>query len=92
MLHMYFLQQWCSLSDPPLEEAFADKPLYLYFAQLEELGQLPDEPTLLHIHHRLKKHKLAEKIMSMVNGIPIQRGLLLKTGAVVNATLIAAPS
>jgi IS5 family transposase len=41
--------------------------------------------------HRLEKHKLADQILATVNDLLIERGLLLKTGTVVNATLIAAP-
>ena len=92
MLRIHFLQQWFTLSDPGMEEAFFDTPLYREFAQLEEFGSLPDESTILRFRHRLEKHKLAEKILGVVNDILIERGLLLKTGTVVDATLIAAPS
>jgi len=53
---------------------------------------LADESTILRFRHRLEKHKLAGQILSVVNELLIQRGLLLKTGTVVDATLIAAPS
>ena len=92
MLRVHFMQQWFTLSDPAMEEAFFDMPLYREFAQLEEFGRLPDESTILRFRHRLEKNKLAEKILGVVNEILIQRGLLLKTGTVVDATLIAAPS
>jgi IS5 family transposase len=98
MLRVHFMQQWFTLSDPAMEEAFFDTPLYREFAQLEEFGRLPDESTVLRFgktpspRHRLEKHKLAEQILGVVNEILIQRGLLLKTGTIVDATLIAAPS
>jgi IS5 family transposase len=91
MLRVYFMQQWRALSDPAMEEAFFDTPLYREFAQLEEFGRLPDESTILRFRHRLEKHKLAEQILATVNDILIERGLLLKAGTVVDATLIAAP-
>ena len=47
MLRIHFLQQWFSLSDPAMEEAFFDTPLYGEFAQLQELARLPDESTIL---------------------------------------------
>ncbi len=75
-----------------MEEAFFDTPLYREFAQLEEFGRLPDESTILRFRHRLEKHKLAEQILGVVNDILIQCGRVLKTGTVVDATLIAAPS
>ena len=92
MLRVHFMQQWFTLSDPGMEEAFFDTPVYREFAQLQEFGHLPDESTILRFRHRLEKHKLAEKILGVVNDILIERGLLLKTGTVVDATLIAAPS
>ena len=92
MLRVHFMQQWFSLSDPAMEEAFFDTPLYREFAQLQEFGRLPDESTILRFRHRLEKHKLAQKILTTVNELLIAKGLLLKVGTVVDATLIAAPS
>ena len=92
MLRTHFLQLWFTLSDPGMEEAFFDTPVYRQFAQLEEFARLPDESTILRFRHRLEKHKLAEKILAVVNDLLTQRGLLLKTGTVVDATLIAAPT
>ena len=92
MLRVYFMQQWFTLSDPAMEEAFFDTPLYREFAQLPELSRLPDESTILRFRHRLEKHKLTEQILATVNEILTQRGLLLKTGTAVDATLIAAPT
>ena len=92
MLRIHFMQQWFTLSDPAMEEAFFDTPLYREFAQLEEFGRLPDESTILRFRHRLEKHKLAEKILETVNQLLTERGLLLKAGTAVDATLIAAPT
>ena len=92
MLRTHFMQQWFTLSDPAMEEAFFDTPVYREFAQLEEFARLPDESTILRFRHRLEKHKLSEKILKAVNELLIQRGLLLKAGTVVDATLIAAPT
>jgi transposase, IS5 family len=92
MLRTHFMQQWFTLSDPGMEEAFFDTPLYREFAQLEEFARLPDESTILRFRHRLEKHKLSEQILAVVNDLLTQRGLLLKTGTVVDATLIAAPT
>ena len=92
MLRVHFLQQWFSLSDPAMEEAFFDTPLYREFAQLDVHGRLPDESTILRFRHRLERHKLAEQILAIVNDLLTAKGLLLKAGTAVDATLIAAPS
>jgi len=92
MLRVHFMQQWFTLSDPAMEEAFFDTPLYREFARLEEFARLPDESTILRFRHRLEKHKLGPQILATVNELLTQKGLLLKTGTVVDATLIPAPS
>jgi IS5 family transposase len=92
MLRTHFMQQWFTLSDPAMEEAFFDTPLYREFAQLQEFGRLPDESTILRFRHRLEKHKLAEQILQTVNELLTERGLLLKVGTAVDASLISAPT
>ena len=92
MLRTHFLQQGFPLSDPGTEEAFFDTPLYREFAQLEEFARLPDGSTILRFRHRLERNKLSEQILGTVNDLLTQRRLLLRTGTVVDATLIPAPS
>jgi transposase, IS5 family len=93
MLRIHFLQQWFGLSDPAMEEALQDIPMYWQFAQLDPgLSRLPDESTILRFRHLLEANNLSLQIMATINALLTQRGLLLKTGTVVDATLIAAPS
>ena len=91
MLRTHFMQQWFTLSDLAMEEAFFDTPIYREFAKLDVCGRLPDESTILRFRHRLEKHKLAEQILVVVNEMLVARGLLLKAGTAVDATIIAAP-
>jgi IS5 family transposase len=56
MLCIHFMQQWFTLSDPAMEEAFFDTLLYREFAQLEEFARLPDESTILRFRHRSRCH------------------------------------
>ncbi|RQS03432.1 IS5 family transposase [Burkholderia sp. Bp8998] len=93
MLRIHFLQQWFNLSDPGMEEALYDMPLFQQFAGLDVgADRLPDESTILRFRHLLERHELATQILATVNGVLAQQGLLLKEGTVVDATLIAAPS
>ena len=93
MLRIHFLQQWFALSDPAMEEALFDVPLFREFAQLPTgMARLPDESTILRFRHLLEAHGLAEKMLATVNDTLAAKGLLLKSGSVVDATLIAAPS
>ncbi|WP_296494510.1 IS5 family transposase [Rhodoferax sp.] len=92
MLRTHFLQQWFNLSDPAMEEAFFDTPLYREFVGLADNVRLPDETTILRFRHRLEKHGLATQMLAEINTILLERGLMLKEGSAVDATLIAAPS
>jgi IS5 family transposase len=92
MLRIHFMQQWFTLSDPAMEEALHDTPLFREFAGLGWDTRLPDESTILRFRHLLEKHKLAEQILAVVNDLLRDKGLLLKAGTVVDATLISAPS
>ena len=93
MLRIHFLQQWFNLSDPAMEEALYDTPMFREFAGLD-MGEdhLPDESTILRFRHLLEAHNLSVQILATVNATLTAKGLLLKQGTVVDATLIAAPS
>jgi IS5 family transposase len=92
MLRIHFMQQWFTLSDPAMEEALHDVPLFREFAALNYDTRLPDESTILRFRHLLEENKLAQQILQTVNELLQGKGLLLKAGTVVDATLIAAPS
>lgn len=93
MLRIHLLQQFFGHSDPAMEEALHDIPLYREFAQLDVgATRLPDESTILRFRHLLEAHDLGAQILEAVNAGLQRQGLLLKTGTVVDATLIAAPS
>jgi len=93
MLRIHFLQQWFGLSDPAMEEALHDISLYCEFARLDPgATRLPDESTILRFRHLLEEHNLSIQLLATINATLAQKGLMLKTGTVVDATLIAAPS
>jgi IS5 family transposase len=93
MLRIHYLQQWFGLSDPAMEEALHDVPLYREFAKLGDAqARLPDETTILRFRHLLERHNLAPDMLRLVNDILLAKGLMLRTGTAVDATLISAPS
>ncbi|CAH2905010.1 MAG: Mobile element protein, partial [uncultured Paraburkholderia sp.] len=93
MLQIHFMQQWFGLSDPAMEEALYDVLLYREFAGLDEgMTRLPDESTILRFRHLLETHGLAAQMLTVVNEILSEKGLMLKAGSAVDATLISAPS
>jgi IS5 family transposase len=70
MLRIHFMQQWFTLSDPAMEEALHDVPLFRDFAGLGGWDQrLPDETTILRFRHLLEEKALAPKILEVVNKV-----------------------
>ena len=93
LLRIHFMQQWFNLSDPAMEEALHDVPVFRDFAGLSNWGDaLPSDSSILRFRRLLERHKLADQILAAVNEQLTHQGLLLKAGTVVDATLIAAPS
>ncbi len=93
MLRVYFLQHWFDLSDPAAEEALYDSESMRRFARIE-LGEdvVPDETTILNFRHLLEEHKLTEALFEEVGALLEEKGLLLKSGTIVDATIIEAPT
>jgi len=93
MLKIHFLQQWYDLSDPGVEEAVYDRLSFQRFLEIDILTEaVPDETTVLRFRHLLEKHGLPEKIFAMIKWILEEKRLIMKTGTIVDATIIEAPS
>ena len=89
MLRIHYLQQWFGLSDPAMEEALHDVPLYREFAKLDGVAaRLPDETTILRFRHLLERHNLAVDMLRLVNDILQAKGMMMRTGTVVDATFL----
>jgi len=93
MLRVYFLQNWYALSDPMAEETLYDSDAMRRFAGIE-LGddRIPDETTILNFRHLLEQHGLTEAIFAEVNAHLAGKGITLRSGTLVDATIIDAPS
>jgi IS5 family transposase len=81
------------LSDPQAEDAIYDSESMRGFARVE-LGDevVPDESTILRFRHLLERHGLTQGIFDSITGLLEERRLLLRSGTIVDATIIAAPS
>src|SRR5207245_5857729 len=93
MLRIYFLQQWFNLADPAVEEALYDSATLRQFAGVD-LGAepVPDETTVCKFRHLLEANHLGEEILGTVNLHLQAEGVGITTGAIVDPTLIHAPS
>lgn len=93
MLRIHFMQQWFTLSDPAMEDALHDVPLFRDFAGLGGWDdRLTDESTNLRFRYLLEKHKRPPEILKSVNDLLQHKGLLLQAGTLVDATPSAARS
>lgn len=92
MLRVHLMQNWFALSDPATEEALYEIASLRNFAGLKLSEPIPDETTILNFRHMLEEYDLAEDILRQVNALLARKGLLLKRGSIVDATIIAAPS
>jgi IS5 family transposase len=93
MLRIYFMQQWYGLSDPSMEDALYDIESLRRFADIDiEADVIPDETTILNFRHLLEKHELTKKIFEKTQRYLTEKGLLLREGTIVDATIINAPS
>ena len=93
MLRIYFMQQWYGLSDPAMEDALYDIESMRRFADINiEVDVIPDETTILHFRHLLERHNLTRQIFEKTKRYLSEKGLILREGTIVDATIINAPS
>ena len=92
MLRVHLMQNWFALSDPAMEEALYEIASLRSFARLSLNEPLPDETTILNFRHLLEANDLADDMLKAINALLARKGLLLKRGSIVDATIIAAPS
>jgi len=92
MLRVYFVQQWYGLADEAVEDALYDSQALRGFAGIElNRDPIPDATTVLHFRHWLESHELTKGLFEEVGAMLEERGLLMRQGTIVDATIIAAP-
>ena len=93
ILRVYFVQQWYGLADEAVEDAFYDSQALRGFAGIVlNRDPIPDATTVLHFRHWLERHDLTRGLFEEVTAMLEERGLLMRQGTIVDATIIAAPS
>ena len=92
MLRMYVAQQCFGLSDEGIEDALYDSQSIRRFVGIDlSRESAPDATTLLKFRRLLESHQLTESIFNAINAHLAKKGMLLREGTIVDATLIAAP-
>ena len=92
MLRVHCVQLFYNLSDPGMEDLLYEVESVRLFVGLRLSGPLPDETTILNFRHLLEEHGLGEKLFEEINAHLASLGQRLKTGTIVDASIIAAPS
>jgi IS5 family transposase len=93
MLRMYCLQQWYGLADEALEDALYDSQALRDFVGIDlSRESVPDATTLLKFRHLLQDNNLTRSLFEEINAHLGNKGLLMRSGTIVDATIIAAPS
>src|ERR1700722_19138011 len=93
MLRTYFVQQWFNLSDPGVEEALYESTALRRFVGVDlGVAPAPDETTVLRFRHLLERHDLGGLMLDAVNLHLEAKGIRIRTGTIVDATIIHAPS
>ncbi len=92
MLRIHLMQNWFGLSDPGMEEALYEVASMRKFAELSLLEAIPDETTILNFRRLIEREELAPLILDAVNAHLARKGMMVKRGTMVDATIIAAPS
>ena len=91
MLRVYFLQQWYALADEALEDAIYDSQAMRDFVGIDlAIESVPDATTLLRFRHLLEKHALTQRIFAEINAHLAEKGLFMREGTIVDATIVAA--
>jgi IS5 family transposase len=92
MLRIYFMQNWFNLSDPAAEDSLYDSESMRRFAGIELVEDaVPDETTILRFRHLLEHHQLTERMFTAIRSLLEEKRLLLRSGTIVDATIIEAP-
>lgn len=90
LLKTLLLQQWYALSDPEAEEAIRDRLSFQRFLGLRMTDPTPDETTIYRFRGRLLENRLYEWVFQEINRQLENKGLIIKQGSIVDATLVKA--
>jgi IS5 family transposase len=85
------LQKWYALSDPGLEEQLLDRMSFRRFVGLGAADPTPDETTMVEFRRRLRAAGCASTLFDAALASLEAKGLVLKEGTIVDATIVDAP-
>ncbi len=90
MVKVLLLQQWYGLSDPGLEEALWDRLSFRQFCGFSLDEKVPDHTTIFRFREALRQAGLDRCVFEEVARQLDGRGLVLRQGTLIDASLVAA--
>jgi IS5 family transposase len=87
---LLLLQQWYGLSDEGLEAAVDDRLSFRRFAGIPLAESVPDRSSVWRFRAQLARRGLAERLLAEVNRQLDARGLILRRGTLIDATILEA--
>jgi transposase, IS5 family len=91
LFKMCLLQTWYGLSDYEVEEKVNDSLSFMQFVGLQLEDEVPDHSVISRFRSELTKKDVFEKIFEKINAQLESKGLIVKTGAIVDATVTDSP-
>jgi IS5 family transposase len=85
---MMFIQYLYNLSDPELEDQMHDRLSFQRFAGIDLSESIPDFTTLWRFRERLISLNLCDQLFELILETLKQKGLILKKGTSVDATIL----
>ena len=89
-LKLLLLQQWYGLSDEGLEAAVDDRLSFRRFAGIPLAESVPDHSSIWRFREQLARRGLAERVLVEINRQLDARGLIIRRGTLIDATIVAA--
>src|ERR687885_45633 len=87
---LLLLQQWYGLSDEGLEAAVDDRLSFRRFAGIPLSESVPDPSSVWRFREQLARRGLAERLLAEVNRQLDAKGLVLRRGTLIDATILDA--
>ena len=90
LLKVLLLESWYGLGDPAMEEALSDRLSFRRFVGLGLEDEVPDHSTISRFRTLLTERGLAEVLFAEVTGQIEAKGLVIRSGTLIDATAIEA--
>jgi IS5 family transposase len=87
---LWLVQQWYGLSDEGLEAAVDDRLSFRRFAGIPLSESVPDHSAIWRFREELARRDLAARLLAEVNRQLDAKGLILRRGTLIDATILEA--